>query len=66
MTRRLHFAVSLYGGRLATVRVPIPLTTKNLERLKRMIGDQLEPFVDNEDVPTPAQRSGREGRSDGA
>lgn len=43
------FTVTLYGGRLATVKAPIPMTKRNLERLKRMIEDQLEPFVDAED-----------------
>lgn len=43
------FSVTLYGGRLATVKVPVPMTKRNLERLKRMIADQLEPFVDGDD-----------------
>lgn len=40
------FTITLYGGRLATVKAPVPMTKRNLERLKRMIEDQLEPFVD--------------------
>lgn len=43
------FTVTLYGGRLATVKAPVPMSKRNLERLKRMIEDQLEPFVDAED-----------------
>ncbi len=42
-----QFTVTLYGGRLATVKAPIPMSKRNLERLKRMIEDQLEPFVDD-------------------
>ena len=41
------FSVSLYGGRLATVRIPVPITKPNLERLKRMIEEQREPRVDD-------------------
>jgi hypothetical protein len=47
--RDFQFTVTLYGGRLATIKAPIPMTKRNLERLKRMIEDQLEPFVDAED-----------------
>jgi hypothetical protein len=43
------FTVTLYGGRLATVKAPVPMTKRNLERLQRMIADQLEPFVDGDD-----------------
>jgi len=34
------------GGRLATIKAPVPMTKRNLDRLQRMIADQLEPFVD--------------------
>jgi len=44
-----QFTVTLYGGRLATIKAPVPMTKRNLERLKRMIEDQLEPFVDSDD-----------------
>lgn len=44
-----QFSVTLYGGHLATVKIPVPITKRNLERLKRMIEDQLEPFVDGGD-----------------
>lgn len=47
--RDFQFTVTLYGGRLATIKAPIPMTKRNLERLKRMIEDQLEPFVDSEE-----------------
>lgn len=45
-TKDFQFIVTLYGGRLATVKAPVPMSKRNLERLKRMIEDQLEPFVD--------------------
>ena len=44
-----HLAMSLYGGRLATLKVPVPLSKRNLERLQRMIADYLEPFVIDEE-----------------
>ena len=47
--RDFQFTVTLYGGRLATVKAPVPMTKRNLERLKRMIEDQLEPFVEGND-----------------
>ena len=43
------FVIPLYGGRLAKLDVPIPLSKQNLERLKRMLEDQLEPFLDGDD-----------------
>ncbi len=45
------FSITLYGGRLATVKAPVPMTKRNLERLKRMIEDQLEPFLSGEEDP---------------
>jgi hypothetical protein len=41
---------AFYGGRLATVKTPVPLSKRNLERLKRMIEDQLEPFVQEDET----------------
>ena len=52
-TKSFQFAVTLFGGHIATVKTPIPMSKRNLERLKRMIEDQLEPFVTAEDEPDP-------------
>lgn len=38
-----RFSVSLHGGRLATVTVP--LSRQNVDRLKQLIALQLEPLV---------------------
>lgn len=48
-TKDFSFTVTLYGGRLATIKAPVPMTKRNLDRLQRMIADQLEPFVDGDD-----------------
>ena len=53
-TKDYQFTVALYGGRLATIKTPVPMTKRNLERLKRMIEDQLEPFVSGDDDPEAA------------
>ncbi len=57
-----QFMVALFGGRLATIRVPVPITKRNLERLQRMIGEQLEPLLqeDEPEHPAPCPRTEHE------
>lgn len=48
--RDFQFSISLLGGRLASVKVPVPITKRNLERFTRLIKDQLEPFLEGDDA----------------
>lgn len=52
--RDFQFTVALYGGRLAIIRTPVPISKRNLDRLKRIIGDQLEPLLES---PEPLEAS---------
>ena len=58
--RDFTFSISLYGGGLATMKVPVPITKRNLERLNRMIGEQLEPLVNDSPSPAPEPSAGEE------
>ena len=48
-TQDFQFSVTLYGGRLATIKVPVPLSKRNLERLKNAIEYQLEPLIGDDE-----------------
>ena len=43
---RLILHIALFGGEVVTIRIPVPMSHRNFERVQRILADQMEPLVE--------------------
>ena len=54
---RLILHIALFGGEVVTIRIPVPISHRNFERVQRILADQMEPLVEESRVEATREDS---------